>query len=143
MPDQKNDPRSYEDTIASDIFHALEAAREEGHDVDAGFDHSPMGVGGAEIYYMFYSKRALNESQMPTALKKKLGAYNVLASIMIGNKPAGVFPVCSLPTKFSEITSEAQIRKGIQKKAVMQFKDMFAEIVRQSMQFQPGTEPKQ
>jgi hypothetical protein len=92
---------------------------------------------------MFHSKKDLNKTPMPMALKKKLGHYNVLASVMAGDRPLGVFHVCSLSTKFSEITSEQQIRKGIQKKAVMQFKDMFAEIVRRNMQYQPGTEPKQ
>jgi hypothetical protein len=143
MSEKKTNPRSYEDTIASDIFHALEAAHEQGTDVDAGFDHSPMGVGGAEIFYMFYSKKALNETKMPTALKKRLGLYNVLASIMHGDKPMGVFLVCSLHVKFSEIKDESQIRKGIQKKDVYRFKDMFADIVRQNMQYQPDTEPTQ
>ena len=128
--------KSYADSLASDIFHMIEESRENGLDLDNGFENRPYGLSGAEIVYYFQPKKGFDTIPLPMAVKKKLGVSNVLVALETEQGPIGMFLVCSSPVKFSAMKSESPIAKGMQKKAVNDFKEAVAGLMR--LQFDQG-----
>lgn len=126
--------KSYEETIANDFFIMIQEAVENGVDVDAGFDTTPMSMQNAVLRYMFYSKKALQSMGLPMALKKKLGVSNILTAVEVGGKPVGVHLVCTMSVPFSKVSTEDQVRRGIQSKALGDFRDNVAKLMRRGFE---------
>ena len=130
MEDDAKREKSYEESIASDLFNMLQAAKGQGLDLNTGFQNEPMSTRKFALRYMFYGKRELAGLQgMPGALKKRLRRANVLAGILVGGRPVGMHLICAMQMPFAEVESEAQILAAIDTKALQAYADQVRKVL--------------
>lgn len=126
--------KSYEESIANDFFTMIQEARDNGVSLKEGFETTPLSMQNAQLRYMFYNKKVLRESSMPLALKKKLGVSNILTAVEVDGKPVGIFLVCTLSTALENVERFEQVLKGIQPKALLDFKSKVALLMQRGFE---------
>ncbi len=126
--------KSYEESIANDFFNMIQEARESGVDLDEGFETTPLSMQNATLRYMFYNRKFLKDTNMPMALKKKLGVSNILTAVEVNGKAVGIFLVCTLSVPLSKVESEQQVLKSIQGKALQEFKSKVAVLMQRGFE---------
>ncbi len=126
--------KSYEESLANDFFVMISEARENGVDLSEGFETTPLSMQNATLRYMFYNKKFLKGTTMPMALKKKLGVSNILTAVEVNGQAVGIFLVCTLPIPLDKVETEEQVLKGIQTKALYDFKDKVALLMQRGLE---------
>lgn len=126
--------KSYEESIANDFFNMIQEARENGVDLDEGFETTPLSMQNATLRYMFYNKKFLKGTNMPMALKKKLGVSNILTAVEVNGKAVGIFLVCTLSVPLGKVLTEDQVFKSIQTKALHDFKGKVAMLMQRGFE---------
>ncbi len=125
-----SDEKTYEQSIASDLFNMIQAAKSQGLDLARGFQNEPLATRHMALRYMFHSKRDLLAMPgIPAALRKRLKNANVLAAVLTGGKITGVHLICATDTPFAKITSEDQVLSAIDPEALA----AYADLVRQAL----------
>jgi len=143
MPNEEE--KSYADSLASDIFHMVESARESGLDVDGGFQNDPFSTPDVAIKYLFYPKKDLMQLPMPAGVKKRIGAANVLAQVSKHEKIAGIHLIYSSPKPFSKLKSIKEAEAAMDQKGVQEYADHVAQVLREDLvaKVKPDTDTQQ
>lgn len=121
--------KTYEQSIASDIFNMITSAKASGLNMDGGFQNEPLSTPKMAIRYLFYGKQALAALPMPEDVKKRLKTANVLGMIEVNGKPAGIHLICALAKGFGEVETEAEVLDALQQKGL----DAFAAQLKTAM----------
>jgi len=112
--------KNYAQSIAGDLFHMIESAREQGVNVDAGFRNQAMSSPSMTLTYMFLTKNdLLKVPALPAQVKQQVRRSNAMAVIELANakgvkQTAGIHLIWSSAKACSKIESEAQMLDGIQ-----------------------------
>lgn len=129
--------KSYAESLAGDLYHAIQAAQEAGLDMKNGFRNTPLNGPNVFLHYMFYSKQQLLRSgPMPEHLKRKLKKANILATIDLGTQKIGIFFLCSLNKEFSEVESEQDVARGMDLQGVEDFATRLRQTMKAELQSQ-------
>lgn len=131
--------KSYEESIANDFFNMIQEARENGVDLSEGFETTPLSMQNATLRYMFYNRKFLKGTNMPMALKKRLGVSNILTAVEVNGQAIGIFLVCVLPVALDKVETEEQVFKAIQTKALHDFKDKVAVLMQRGFETDSNT----
>ncbi|NJB68028.1 hypothetical protein GGQ74_001701 [Desulfobaculum xiamenense] len=131
MENVENAEKSYEESLASDIFNMIQSAKESGLDVDDGFQNEPFATSELAIRYLFYPKRHLMQVPgMPDAQRRKLKTSNILAQVVVAKKLVGIHIIWSSTKAFADIATEAEVLAGIDTKALAAYKEHVAQALR-------------
>lgn len=113
---------SYTSSLAGDLFNVIQSAQSADLDLDDGFSNQPLATANMSITYSFYPKHMLDGAPgMPDSLRKRLRSSNIMAAIVLGGKPIGVFLLCALQIQFAEVTSPEDLMRGMQDKDVEKY----------------------
>jgi len=140
-----NETTSYARSIASDIFTMIATSRQQGLDLDAGFQNQAFSNQVMTIRYLFFPrKQLLNMGLFPKDMQKRFKTSNILSIVEQNGKAASVNLLCTLNSPFSTVESAEEIETNLLSKEL----DKFAEAVRRvlSEDFKEATEanpPKQ
>ena len=97
---------SYAISLAGDLFNVIQSALSAKLDLDDGFSNQPLATANMTITYSFYPKHMVDGAPgMPESFRKRLRDSNIMAAIVLGGKPVGVFLLCAIQQKFADITS--------------------------------------
>lgn len=130
MTTAANDEKSYEQSIAADLFNMIQAAKKQGLDLSRGFQNEPLATRQFALRYLFQDKRTLsNMPGIPASLRKKLRKSNVLAAILTGGKMTGAHLICATDTPFHKITTEDQLLAAIDPIALAAYADQVREAL--------------
>ena len=121
--------KSYEESIASDIFNMIQSAKESGLDMNTGFQNEPLSTPKMAIRYLFYGKQALAAIPMPQEVKKRLKTANVLGMIALDGRPVGVHLLCAFAKPFADIQAEQEVLDAIQHKSLGAFAAQLKELM--------------
>ncbi|MFK4764151.1 hypothetical protein ACI3L3_05145 [Desulfobaculum sp. SPO524] len=126
--------KSYEESIASDIFNMIQSAKESGLDVDDGFQNEPFSTSAITVRYLFYPKQHLLQIPgMPQSLRSKIQTANILAQVEVDKKIAGIHLIWASPKRFADITSEQDALACIDSKGLTAYKDHVAQALRDDL----------
>ena len=118
---------TYAQTIASDIFAMISTSREQGLDLDEGFQNQAFSNQAMAIRYLFFPrKQLLNMGLFPKDMQKRFKASNILSIVEQNGKAVSVNLLCALNRPFSAVESAEEIETNILPKEL----DKFAEAVR-------------
>ena len=112
--------KNYAQSIAGDLFHMIESAREQGVNVDAGFRNQAMSSPSMTLTYMFLTKNdLLKVPALPAQVKQQVRRSNAMAVIELANangvkQTAGIHLIWSSAKACSAIESETEMLDGIQ-----------------------------
>ncbi len=113
---------SYASSLAGDLFNVIQSAKESDLDLDDGFSNQPLSTANMNITYSFYPKHMVDGAPgMPDSLRRRLRSSNVMAAIVLGGKPVGVFLLCAISKKFADLTSPEDLLEGMQAKDVEKY----------------------
>lgn len=113
---------NYTSSLASDLFNVIQSARNADLDLDDGFSNQPLSTANMAITYSFYPKQMVDGTPgMPEPFRKRLRNSNILAAIILGGKPVGVFLLCALQKKFSDVGSVNDLLEGMQSSDVEKY----------------------
>ncbi|WP_462323807.1 hypothetical protein [Desulfoplanes sp.] len=125
--DQTNGSKTYAQSVASDIFTMINASREQGLDLDAGFQNQPISTPTMAIRYLFFPKKELLDmGWFPKELTQRFKQSNILSIVEQNGKAVSVGLLCSLNRPFSAIGSAEEIETNLLPKEL----DKFADAVR-------------
>lgn len=115
----QDNEKSYEESIASDIFNMIDTTRQRGMDMSTGFYNEPLATPKMAIRYLFYTKEYLLRIPMiPKKLKQRFGVANVLGMVEKGGKPVGIHLLCALDKQFQFVQEDDILRclysKGVE-----------------------------
>jgi len=111
--------KNYAQSIAGDLFHMIESAREQGVNVDEGFRNQAMSSPSMTLTYMFLTKSdLLKVPALPAQVKKQVRRSNAMAVIELATakgvkQTAGIHLIWSSAKACSKIESEAEMLDGI------------------------------
>ena len=126
--------QTHKESIAGDLFQVLQSAREQGLEVNMGFEHRPFESRQLFISYLFQPKALLDsEAAMPPAFKKQLKAYNILGALGTGKRLTGVFLLAATDTAFSRIQDRQEILDCIQDQELERFSDGLRGALKQDL----------
>ncbi|WP_027179584.1 hypothetical protein [Maridesulfovibrio bastinii] len=133
--------KSYAESIASDIMNMLESAREQGLDMQSGFQNDAFTSPDFKFGYIFYPREVLlGVPNLPQSIRKKLKKSNIMATVDVEGKKIGIHLICSLPIEFAEIKSAEDILSGINNKGLMDYKEQVASILAEDLNQKTPTE---
>lgn len=133
--------KSYAESIASDILNMLENAKDQGLEMQTGFQNDAFTSPDFKFGYLFYPRELLlNVPNLPQNIRKKIKKSNILATVDIDGKKVGIHLICSLNTDFSDIASVEEIVAGINNKGMMDYKDQVAKILEKDFNQNAPTE---
>lgn len=126
--------QGYAETIASDIMQMLESARGSGLDLNGGFQNDAFKAEHFAFGYLFYPRELLIQvPHLPQSVRRKVKKSNILGTVEIEGKKAGIHLVCSLNKGFNEIESAEDILAGINGRELMEFKEQIAGILHKDL----------
>ena len=131
--------KSYAQSIAGDLFHMINSAREQGVNVDRGFRNEAMSSPGMSLTYLFLGKEdLLKVPALPPQLRKTVRRANALATIELkdatgARRTAGIHLIWTSATACSKIESEAEMLGGIQVQGLAAFTNQLKSILRNDM----------
>lgn len=142
----QDNEKSYEESIASDIFNMIDTTRERGMDMSTGFYNEPLSTPRMTIRYLFYTKEYLMRVPMiPKTLKQRFGVANVLGMVERNGKAVGIHLICALDKQFQFVQEDDILRclysKGVEGWAEQMrnaLKDDFEDVAKDE-----GDSPKQ
>jgi hypothetical protein len=112
--------KNYAQSIAGDLFHMIQSAKDQGVGVDEGFRNQAMSSPNMSLTYLFLNKNdLLKVSALPPQVKKQVRRSNALAVIEVAKadgrkQTAGIHLVWSSAKPCSGVESEAEMLEGIQ-----------------------------
>jgi hypothetical protein len=129
---------SYAQSIAFDIFAMISTSKEQGLDLDAGFQNQAFSNENMAIRYLFFPKKQLLHLGMfPKSMKQRFKASNILSIVEQNGKAVSVNLLCTLNRPFSAVESATDIEAHLHAKEL----DKFADAVRTALSrdFQEAT----
>lgn len=134
MQDQKDD-KTYEESIASDIFNMITTAKGQGLDLNAGFQNEPLSTPKMALRYFFYGKREmLGVPGVPAELRKKFRTANVMAAIFLRGKIVGLHLICALGKPFGKIETEAEVLAAIDTKGLAAYAEHVRAVLKDDLE---------
>ncbi len=125
---------SYTTSLAGDLFNVIQSAQGADLDLDDGFSNQPLATANMTITYSFYPKHMVDSAPgMPESFRKRLRNSNIMAAIVLGGKPIGVFLLCALQQKFTEITSSEDLLQGMQAKDVENYAQALKKALKEDL----------
>jgi len=113
--------KSYEQSIASDIYNMITSAKASGLNMEGGFQNEPLSTPKMAIRYLFYGKQALAALPMPEDVKRRLKTANVLGMIEVNGRPVGIHLICAIAKSFGDVESEAEVLAALESKGLSAF----------------------
>ncbi len=122
---------SYVESLASDIHNMILSAKQSGLDLSQGFQSTPLNGPHIFLNYLFETKKRLrNAPGMPESFRKKLRTANVLATIDIGKRKAGVFALCAMDKGFEEDLALEDVVSGMNPEDVERYAEMLRQVLK-------------
>lgn len=112
--------KNYAQSIAGDLFHMIQSAKEQGVDVDNGFRNQAMSSPSMSLTYLFLNKAdLLKVPALPPQVKKQVRRSNALAVIELAKadgrkQTAGIHLIWGSAKPCSGVESESEMLEGIQ-----------------------------
>ena len=126
--------KSYEESLAADIFKMIFSARESGLDLTQGFQNSAFSTSNLAVGYLFMPGEELRKVPvMPADVKARLKESNVLATIDVEGKKAGINLICSLKMGFGAVTSEKDILDGLDEAGVRAYREHLTRLFKDDL----------
>lgn len=126
--------KSYAESIASDIMNMLSSAKEQGLEMQDGFQNDAFTRPDFAFGYLFYPKEILLEiPNLPQNVRQRLKKSNIMATVDVGGKKIGIHLICTLSKSFEEIDTAEEIVAGIYDKGLMEYKKQVAEILEKDL----------
>lgn len=130
---------AYAQSIASDIFAMINTSREQGLDLDAGFQNQAFSNQTMAIRYLFFPKKELLAmGYFPREMQQRFKTSNILSIVEQSGKAVSVNLLCVLTRPFSAVENAREIETSL----IARELDKFAEAVRRvlSQDMQEATE---
>ena len=126
---------SYAQSIASDIFAMISTSREQGLDLDAGFQNQAFSNQVMAIRYLFFPKKELlHLGLFPKDMKQRFKASNILSIVEHNGKAISVNLLCTLHCPFSAIESPKDIETHLHTKELDKFADAVRTVLSRDLQ---------
>jgi hypothetical protein len=131
--------KSYAQSIAGDLFHMIQSAREQGVNVDRGFRNEALSSPGMSLTYLFLGKEdLLKVPALPPQLRKLVRRANALVTIELkdaggAKSTAGIHLIWASAKACSKIESEAELLGGIQVQGLAAFTNQLKSVLRNDM----------
>jgi stage V sporulation protein SpoVS len=131
--------KSYAQSIAGDLFHMIQSAKEQGVDVDKGFRNQALSSPGMTLTYLFLTKKdLLTVPAFPSQLKKHVRRANALAIIELAGpsgakQTAGIHLIWTSSKPCTGIESETEMLGGIQVQGLAAFTAQIKTVLRTDM----------
>jgi hypothetical protein len=134
MSQEEMQEKSYEESLAADIFRMIGSARESGLDLAQGFQNNAFSSPNLAVGYLFMPREPLLQVPgMPAAVKRKLKRANILATIDVQGKKAGINLICALDRGFEEVTGEKDILDGLDPAGVKDYREHLTRLFRDDL----------
>lgn len=131
--------KNYAQSIATDLFHMIEAAREQGVRVDNGFRNQAMSSPGMTLTYLFLNKADLFKvPALPAHVRNQVRRSNTLAVIETRNakglkQTAGVHLIWSSAKACSQVASAEEMLEGIRISGLSAFTAQLKAVLKNDM----------
>jgi hypothetical protein len=131
--------KNYAQSIAGDLFHMIQSAKEQGVGVDNGFRNQALSSPGMTLTYLFLTKNdLLKVPAFPAQLKKHVRRSNALAIIELAGpsgakQTAGIHLIWTSAKPCSGVESEAEMLDGIQVQGLAAFTAQIKTVLRTDM----------
>lgn len=126
--------KSYEESLAADITRMILAAGESGLDLSQGFQNSAFSTSELAVGYLFMSGEELRKvPAMPSDVKQKLKKSNVLATIDVKGKKAGINLICALDMGFDGVQGEQEVLEGLDEAGVSAYREHLTRLFREDL----------
>ncbi|PIE68729.1 MAG: hypothetical protein CSA21_05510 [Deltaproteobacteria bacterium] len=126
---------SYAQSIASDIFAMISSSREQGINLDGGFQNEAISNQNMAIRYLFFTqKQLLHMGLFPKDMRKRFKASNILAIVEQHGKAVSVNLLCTLNHTFSSITSVQDVETNLLPAELNKFADAVRRVLAEDLQ---------
>ncbi|GAU09705.1 hypothetical protein [Desulfoplanes formicivorans] len=126
---------SYAQSIAADIFAMISTSREQGLDLDAGFQNQAFSNQVMAIRYLFFPKKELlHMGLFPRDMKQRFKTSNILSIVEQNGKAISVNLLCTLHCSFADIESAKDIEAHLHAKELDKFADAVRSVLSKDLQ---------
>ena len=126
--------KSYEESLAADITRMIFSARESGLDLSQGFQNSAFSTSELAVGYLFMPGEELRRvPAMPSDVKRRLKKANVLATIDVKGRKAGINLICALDTGFDGVTEEREILEALDEAGVSAYREHLTRLFKEDL----------
>jgi hypothetical protein len=134
--------KSHEESLAADIFKMISTAGESGLDLSQGFQNNAFSTPNLAVGYLFMPRESLlHVPGMPDSVKRRLKKSNILATIDIEGKKAGINLICALDKGFADVAGEEDILGGLDEAGVQDYREHLTRLFKDDL-IQAGQEKK-
>jgi len=136
------DDSSYVESLASDIHNMIVSAKESGLDLTQGFQSTPLNGPHIFLNYLFETRKRLKDAPgMPESFRRKLKKANVLATIDVGKRKAGIFTLCAMDKGFDEDLALEDVVAGMNADDVASYAEMLRQVLKADLESHASKQP--